>query len=77
MKDLIGKKVVLKPKDGRDALDLFLRGKTAIVESMETDFEDRIYAAVVLEIDAGKDLGIEKKIAHRFFFDLDELEIVG
>lgn len=76
MKDLIGKKVILRPKDGRDAFDLFLRGQRAIVESVEEDFENRVYAAVVLETDAGRDLGFEKKPAHRFFFDLDELEVL-
>lgn len=76
MKNLIGKKVILNPKDGRDAFDIFLRGKSAIIESVEQDFEDRIYAAVVLETDAGMDLGLDKKTAHRFFFDLDELEIL-
>lgn len=76
MKDLIGKKVVLKPKAGRDAFDLFLAEKIAIVESIEVDFENRIYLAVVLEIDEGKDLGFEHKIGHRFFFDSDEVEVI-
>ncbi|HQU83438.1 MAG TPA: hypothetical protein PKY59_09950 [Pyrinomonadaceae bacterium] len=76
MKDLVGKKVILKPKNGRDAFDIFLKDKIGIVESIEEDFENRIYAAVVLEDDDGRDLGFEKKIAHRFFFDLDELEFI-
>jgi len=76
MKDLIGKKVILKPKKGRDAFDIFLKDKIGIVESVETDFEDRVYAAVVLEDDEGKDLGFDRKIAHRFFFDADEIEVL-
>ncbi len=76
MKNLLGKKVILKPKDGRDAFDMFLDGKTATVESIEVDFENRTYLGVVLDIDAGKDLGLEHKIGHRFFFDLDEVKIV-
>lgn len=77
MKDLVGKKVILKPKKGRDAFDIFLQDKIGIVESVEEDFEGRIYAAVVLEDDEGKDLGFDKRTAHRFFFDLDELEIIA
>lgn len=76
MKDLIGKKVILKPKSGRDAFDLFLANKVATVESIEVDFENRTYLAVVLDDDEGKDLGFEHKIGHRFFFDLDEVEIL-
>lgn len=76
MKDLIGKKVILKPKQGRDAFDIFLNGKIATVESIEVDFENRKYLGVVLDIDEGKDLGYEHKIGHRFFFDLDEVEVL-
>lgn len=76
MKDLIGKKVILKPKAGRDAFDLFLQDKIATIESIEVDFEDRKYLAVVLDDDEGKDLGFDHKIGHRFFFDLDEVEIL-
>lgn len=76
MNDLIGKNVVLKPKAGRDAFDMFLIGKTATVESIEVDFEDRTYLAVVLDDDEGKDLGFDHKIGHRFFFELEELEIL-
>lgn len=76
MNDLIGKKVVLKPKAGRDAFDMFLIGKTATVESIEVDFESRTYLAVILDDDEGKDLGFAHKIGHRFFFDLDEVEIL-
>lgn len=76
MKNLVGKKVLLKPKKSRDAFDMFLDGKRGIVESIEQDFEDRIYVAVVLDIDEGKDLGFEKKVGHRFFFDVDEIEVL-
>lgn len=77
MKDLAGKKVTLKPKAGRDAFDLFLKDKIGIVESVETDFENRIYIAVVLDDDEGKDLGFEHKIGHRFFFEPDEIELIN
>lgn len=76
MKDLVGKKVVLKPKSGRDVFDMFLAGKTATVESVEVDLEDRTYLAVVLDDDEGKDLGFQQKIGHRFFFEPDEIELI-
>lgn len=76
MKNLIGKKVILKPKEGRDVFDMFLAGKTATIESVEVDFENRTYLGVVLDDDEGKDLGFEHKIGHRFFFDTDEIELV-
>lgn len=76
MNNLIGKKVILKPKAGRDAFDLFLQDKVATVESIEVDFENRTYLAVVLDDDEGKDLGFAHKIGHRFFFDLDEVKIL-
>lgn len=76
MTDLVGKRVILKPRKGRDAFDIFLENKIAVVESIETDFENRVYAAVVLEADEGADLGFARKIAHRFFFDLDEIEVL-
>lgn len=76
MKNLVGRKVILKPKAGRDVFDLFLKDKIGIVESIETDFENRIYIAVILEDDEGKDLGFEHKVGHRFFFDTDEIELV-
>lgn len=77
MNDWLGKKVILNPKAGRDAFDLFLSGKTATVESVEVDFEDRVYLAVVLDDDEGKDLGFARKMGHRFFFEPDEVETVG
>jgi hypothetical protein len=72
--DLVGQKVRLWPKKGRDAFDMFLEGKTGVVESVEIDHEDRTYLAVVLDEDEGRDLGIEKKVGHRFFFDVDEVQ---
>ncbi|MBS1793831.1 MAG: hypothetical protein JSS81_08250 [Acidobacteria bacterium] len=70
----IGEKVRLKPTRSADAFDIFLKDRTAIVESVEEDLEGRKHFAVVLENDPGRDLGFEKKIGHRFFFAADELE---
>ena len=55
-------------------MDLALEGKTATIEAMEQDFEDRIYLAVTVDDDPGKDLGQQKKPGHRFFFGVEEVE---
>jgi hypothetical protein len=71
-----GDRVRLRPKPGGDVLDVVLRDRTAIVESIEEDFENRLHVAVVIEDDPGKDLGIARQIAHRFFFSTDEVELL-
>jgi hypothetical protein len=70
----IGDKVRLRPRPGADILDLALRDKTAMVESIVQDFEDRVQVAVVLDDDPGADLGVLRVTGHRFFFSLDEVE---
>ena len=69
-----GDRVRLRPKGRTDILDIALDGKIAIVESIQQDFEDQIYLSVVVEDDPGKDLGLEGKPGHRFFFRLQEVE---
>src|SRR5262249_28942842 len=72
-----GDRVRLRPRGNADVFDLALRGKTATIESIEQDYEDRIYLAVTVDDDPGKDLGAEGKPAHRFFFGPDEVEPLG
>ncbi len=69
-----GARVRLRPLGRADILDLALEGKTAVIESIERDFEDRIYLAVVLDDDPGRDLGLQKQPGHRFFFGVEEVE---
>jgi hypothetical protein len=69
-----GSRVLLWPHPGGDIMDLALRGKAAFVEGIEQDYEDRIYIAVTLEDDPGRDLGEDRILAHRFFFSPEELE---
>jgi hypothetical protein len=57
----------------RTAVDR-IAGKTATVESIEQDFEGRVYLAVVVEDDPGRDLGALRQPGHRFFFRPDEVE---
>jgi hypothetical protein len=63
-----GSRVRLRPKRRADVFDLALDGKTATVETIEQDFEDRIFVAVSVDDDPGRDLGALGKPAHRFFF---------
>jgi len=69
-----GSRVLLWPRAGGDIMDIALKGKVAFVESIEQDFEDRIYIAVTLEDDPGRALGGDRILGHRFFFSPEEVE---
>ena len=72
-----GMRVRLHPMGRADIFDLALEGKTAIVESIERDLEDRVHVAVVVEDDPGRDLGLIRQPGHRFFFGIEEVEPLG
>ena len=69
-----GSRVLLRPRSGGDIMDLALAGKAAFIEGIEQDYEDRIYIAVTLEDDPGRDLGDARILGHRFFFSPEEVE---
>ncbi|MCA3749214.1 MAG: hypothetical protein AB1425_07745 [Actinomycetota bacterium] len=69
-----GSRVLLWPRAGGDIMDLALKGKVAIIEGIEQDYEHRIYIAVTLEDDPGRDLGNARILGHRFFFSPEEIE---
>jgi hypothetical protein len=69
-----GSRVLLWPRPGGDIMDLALAGKAAFVEGIEQDYEERIYIAVTLEDDPGRDLGGDRILGHRFFFSPEEIE---
>lgn len=69
-----GSRVVLRPRAGGDIFDVALTGKLAIVESVEEDVEGHLKLAVTVEDDPGRDLGAERMLGHRFFFDPEEVE---
>jgi hypothetical protein len=71
-----GDRVLLRPKPGGDVFDIVLNGRTAIVESVEQDFEDRTHIAVIIEDDPGRDLGLMRQPGHRFFFSAEEVELL-
>src|ERR687894_2498886 len=69
-----GSRVLLWPSSGGDIMDIALKGKVAFVESIEQDYEDRVYIAVTLEDDPGRDLGEDRTtLGHRFFFSPEEV----
>jgi hypothetical protein len=71
-----GDLVRLRPRAGGDVFDLALAGKTAVIESIEQDYEGRPHLAVVLDDDPGRDLGMMRQPGHRFFFSPEEVEPV-
>ncbi len=72
-----GDRVRLWPRKSADIMDLALRGKAAIIEAIERDYDERVHLAVVLEDDPGRDLGMLRQPGHRFFFSPEEVEPLG
>jgi hypothetical protein len=71
-----GSRVRIRPKSRADVMDLALAGKTAVIEAIECDAEDRIQLALVLEDDPGQGLGMMRQPGHRFFYGVDDIEPV-
>ena len=69
-----GDGVRIRPEGRADVMDIALQGKAAVIESIEQDAENRIYLALVLDEDPGKDLGFLRQPGHRFFYGLNEVE---
>jgi hypothetical protein len=70
-----GDRVRLHPLGRADILDMALDGKTATIEAIEQDFEERVYLGVVLDDDPGRDLGQMRQPGHCFYFGIDEVEL--
>lgn len=70
----VGDRVRLRPKQGGDVLDIALAGQTALIESIEQDYEGKTHVCVVLDDDPGRDLGLLRQPGHRFFFNAEEIE---
>jgi len=66
----VGTRVKLRPRAGGDVFDLALAGKTAVVDTVETDMEGRVFVGVLVDDDPGRDLG---ERGHRFFFTPEEI----
>jgi hypothetical protein len=70
----VGDRVRLWPQKSADIMDMAMKGKVAIIEAIERDFEDHVHLAVVLEDDPGRDLGMLRQPGHRFFYSPEEVE---
>ena len=69
-----GDRVRLRPRAGGDIFDIALDGKSAIIESIEQDYENQAHLAVTVDEDPGRDLGALRLPGHRFFFSPEEVE---
>jgi hydrogenase maturation protease len=69
-----GHRVRLHPGKRGDVMDIALVGKTAMIESIEQDYEGNFHVCVVADDDPGRDIGIMRQPGHRFFFDPEEIE---
>jgi hydrogenase maturation protease len=69
-----GYRVRLHPGKRGDVMDIALAGKTAMIESIEQDYEGKFHVCVVADDDPGRDIGMMRQPGHRFFFDPEEIE---
>jgi hydrogenase maturation protease len=69
-----GSRVRLRPRAGGDVMDIALAGKTAVIESIEQDYDGKFHLCVVVDDDPGRDIGLMRQPGHRFFFTPDEVE---
>jgi hypothetical protein len=53
-----GDRMRIWPQKSADIMDMALKGKVAVVEAIERDFDDQVHLAVVIEDDPARDLGM-------------------
>ena len=73
----VGDRVRLRPGKRADIFDMALAGKTAVIESIEQDYEGKFHICVVADDDPGRDIGVMRQPGHRFFFFPEEVEPIG
>ncbi|MBA3962128.1 MAG: hypothetical protein H0X40_09530 [Chthoniobacterales bacterium] len=71
-----GDRVRIRPKKRADIMDMALAGKVAVIEAVEQDVEGGVQFALVLDDDPGRDLGMMRQPGHRFFYGMDEVEVI-
>lgn len=71
-----GARVRLRPRRRADAFDIALDGKTATVVALEQDQDGRTLLGVAVDDDPGRDLAAAGLPGHRFFFRIDEVELL-
>jgi hypothetical protein len=72
----VGDRVRIWPQKTADIMDMALKGKVAVIEAIEQDFEDQVLFAVVLDDDPGREFGMMRQPGHRFFYSPEEVEPV-
>jgi hypothetical protein len=70
-----GAKVVLRPGTERDVYDRMLDGRTATIERIYLDYEDRAHIAVTVDDDPAQELF--RETGRYLFFRAGELELSG
>jgi hydrogenase maturation protease len=73
----VGDRVRLRPGKRADIFDMALAGKSAVIESIEQDYEGQFHICVVADDDPGRDIGLMRQPGHRFFFSPEEVEPLG
>jgi hydrogenase maturation protease len=73
----VGDRVRLRPGKRADIFDVALAGKTAVIESIEQDYEGKFHICVVADDDPGRDIGMMRQPGHRFFFFPEEVQPLG
>jgi hydrogenase maturation protease len=69
-----GSRVVLRPRARGDVFGDAMAGMVATIESLHEDLDGNVQLAVTLEDDPGRELGVDRRPGHRFFFAPDEVE---
>jgi hypothetical protein len=69
-----GGKVILRPGTERDFYDRMIDGRTATLERIYLDYDDRVYLAVTVDDDPGQQL--MRETGRYLFFFANELEVV-
>jgi hypothetical protein len=64
------------PQQNADITDMALKGKVAVIEAIEQDFENRVQFTFVLDDDPGREFGMMRQPGHRFFYSTEEVEPV-
>jgi hypothetical protein len=72
-----GDRVRVHPTGRADIMDMAIEGMTAVIEAIEQDFENKVYFALVLDDDPGKELGMMRQPGHRFFYTPAEVVLLG
>ena len=72
-----GDRVRLHPSASADTCDLLLAGKTAWVEDIKQDEENRLYVVVTLDDNPDTEQGVEQPLpGYRYSFFPEEIELL-